>query len=106
MTGDDARALAEESGIDPATVEAYLRRGAVALAADPGADLDEVVRRFGEESRAFTGRFPDPVSRYTGYRQAVRDAVVHEAYTLIRQAAGGENPRRAAYRIGGRRAAR
>lgn len=103
-TSDDAQAIAGEFGLDPEAVRANLRRLAVALAADPGADLDELVVRFEKESRAFEARYFDPVSRYAGFREGLREAVTHEAYTLIRGAAGGEDPRRVAYRLSGRKA--
>jgi hypothetical protein len=103
---DDARAIAGEFGLDPEGVRANLHRLAVALAADPDADLDELVVRFEKESRAFAARYYDPASYYTGFREGLREAVTHEAYTLIREAAGDEEPRRVAYRLSGRRAVR
>jgi hypothetical protein len=103
---DDARVIADEFGLDPEVVRVYLHRLAVALAADPGADLDELVVRFVEESRAFAARYNDLASGYTGFREGMREAVTHEAYTLIREAAGDEEPRRVAYRLSGRRTVR
>ena len=69
------------------------------------ADLDELVLRFGQESLAFEARYYDPAAACTGFRGRLREAVTHEAYTLIREAAGGEDPRRVAYRLSGRRKA-
>ena len=103
---DGARAIADEFGLDPGVVQVYLHRLAVALAADPDADLDELVLQFEKESRAFEARYCDPVSGYTGLREGLQEAITHEAYTLIREAAGGEEPRRVAYRLSGRRAVR
>jgi hypothetical protein len=103
---DDARAIADEFGLDPEIVRANLRRLAIALAADPDADLDELVARFEKESRAFRARYFDPASCCTGFREGLQEAIAHEAYTLIREAAGGEEPRRVAYRLSGRRAVR
>jgi hypothetical protein len=59
---DDARAIADEFGLDPEVVRANLHRLAIALAADPDADLDELVARFEKESRAFGARYFDPAS--------------------------------------------
>lgn len=99
---DDARMIADEFGLDQGVVGAWLHRLAIALAAD--LDADEVVRRFGEDSRAFGTRYYDEASGYTGFREGLRDAIVHEAYTMIRQAAPpGEDPRRVAYRLSGRK---
>lgn len=103
---DDARAIADEFGLDQESVRANLHRLAVALAADPDADLDELVLRFEKESRAFEARYYDQASCYTGLREALQEAITHEAYTLIREAAGDEDPRRVAYRLSGRRAVR
>lgn len=103
---DDARAIADEFGLDPGTVRANLHRLAIALAADPDADLDELVARFEEESRAFEARYFEPSSCYTGLREGLQEAITHEAYTLIREAAGDEEPRRVAYRLSGKRAVR
>jgi hypothetical protein len=103
---DDARAIADEFGLHPEAVRAYLRRLAIALAADPDADPDELVARFAENSRAFKERYCDPVSCYTGSLEGLRKVIRHEAYTLIREAAGGEDPRRVALRLSGRRAGR
>lgn len=103
MSGD-AQAIAGQFGLDPEAVGACLHRLAIALAADPDADLDELVARFGKDSRAFEARYYDPASAYTGFREGLRAAITHEAYTLIRDAAGDEDPRRAAYRLSGRKA--
>jgi hypothetical protein len=103
---DDARVIAGEFGLDQEVVRANLHRLAVALAADPDADLDELVLRFEKESRAFADRYNDPASSYTGFREGLQEAVTHEAYTLIREAAGDEEPRRVAYRLSGRRTVR
>jgi hypothetical protein len=102
----DARAIADEFGLDPEAVRANLHRLAVALATDPDADLDELVLRFEEESRAFEARYYDPASCYSRFREVLREAVTHEAYTLIREAAGDEEPRRVAYRLSGKRTVR
>jgi hypothetical protein len=102
---DDAQAIAGQFGLGPEAVRAYLHRLAIALAADPDADLDEMVLRFGQESLAFEARYYDPASAYTGFRGRLREAITHESYTLIREAAGGEDPRRVAYRLSGRRKA-
>lgn len=100
----DAQAIAGEFGLDPEVVRAFLHRLAIALAADPDADLDGLVARFAEESRAFEARYFDPVSRYAGLPDELRKAVTHEAYTLIREAApDDEEPRRVAYRLSGKR---
>jgi hypothetical protein len=103
---DDAQVIADEFGLDQEAVRANLHRLAVALAADPDEDLDELVLRFEKDSRAFAARYNDPASGYTGFREALQEAVTHEAYTLIREAAGDEEPRRVAYRLSGRRAVR
>lgn len=101
---DDAQVIADKFGADPEAVRAFVHALALALAAGPDAGMDEVARRFGRESRAFGDRYFDPVSRRTGgFRKAVSDAVTHEAYTLIRRAAGDEDPRRVAARLAGRR---
>jgi hypothetical protein len=102
MSGD-AQAIAEQFGLAPKTVEAYLHRLAIALAADPDADLDELVAQFAKDSQAFEARYFDPASAYTGSREGLREAITHEAYTLIREAAGGEEPRQVAYRLSSRR---
>lgn len=99
---DGARTIADAFGMDPGVVGAWLHRLAIALAADP--DVDEVMRRFGEDSRAFGTRYYDEASGYTGFREGLRDAIVREAYTMIRQAApAGEDPQRVAYRLSGRK---
>ena len=103
---DDARVIADEFGLDPEVVRANLHRLAVALAADPDADLDELVLRFEKESREFEARYYDPASYYTGFRERLQEAITHEAYTLIREAAGDEEPRQVAYRLSGRRTVR
>lgn len=100
---DDAWAIAAKFGLDPEVVRAYLHVLAIALAADPDADLNELVVRFAKESRAFEARYYNPVSGYTGFREGLQEAIRHEAYTLIREAAGDEEPRRVAYRLSGRR---
>jgi hypothetical protein len=100
----DALMIANEFGLDPGVVGAWLHRLAIALAADLDAGVDEVVRRFGEDSRAFGARYHDGASGYTGFREGLRDAIGHEAYAMIRQAAPpGEDPRRVAYRLSGRK---
>ena len=103
---DDARVIADEFGLDQEAVRAVLHRLAVALAADPDADLDELVLQFERDSRAFAARYNDPASCYTGFREGLQEAITHEAYTLIREAAGDEEPRRVAYRLSGRRTVR
>ena len=84
----DAQMIAGEYGLDAATTDAWLSRLAIVLADDPDADIDEAVLRFGADSQSFAERYFDPASAYTGLRSELRDAIVHEAYTMIRQAAG------------------
>lgn len=82
--GDDARELAERFGVDSSAAEACIEYCSRALAADPGADCDELVREFHAATWRFFERYFDPVAEYTGFRQEVRGLMVHRVYVAIR----------------------